>query len=106
MNHSRLLMFTVIVVLFVADNAKAQDSTSLMEAFEKEGTENQISVERRNFNEAVQSYNVLVKRFPSMIIARLSNFKPKPYFQAQAGAETAPKVNFDFGKPAETPAKP
>lgn len=71
-----------------------------------EGTENRISVERHNFNEAVQSYNVAAQRFPGVIFARLFGFKPKPYFQAQAGAETAPKVNFDFNKPATTPAKP
>ena len=71
-----------------------------------EGTENRISVERSNFNEAVQSYNTVAQRFPGVIFARLFGYKPKPYFQAQAGAETTPKVNFDFGKPAATPAKP
>jgi len=71
-----------------------------------EGTENRIAVERRNFNEAVQSYNVVAKRFPGVIFARMFGYMPKPYFQAQAGAETAPKVDFNFGKPAETPAKP
>jgi hypothetical protein len=42
MKPNRLLVFTVFLILFLADNAKAQDSTSLMKAFEKEGTENQI----------------------------------------------------------------
>jgi LemA protein len=66
-----------------------------------EGTENRIAVERRNFNVAVEAYNTTVKRFPGLLFA--SRFPPKPYFQAQAGAETAPKVNFDFGKqPAAT----
>ena len=71
-----------------------------------EGTENRISVERRNFNEAVQSYNTVAQRFPGVIFARIFGYKPKPYFQAQAGSENAPKVNFDFGKPASAPAKP
>ena len=72
-----------------------------------EGTENRIAVERRNFNEAVQSYNVVTKRFPGVIFARMFGYQPKPYFQAQAGAETAPKVNFDFNsKPGGTSATP
>ncbi len=64
-----------------------------------EGTENRISVERKSFNDAVQEYNVGVQRFPGVIFARLFGYMPKPYFQAQAGAEQAPKVEFDFGKP-------
>ena len=71
-----------------------------------EGSENRIAVERRNFNEAVQNYNTVAQRFPGVIFARLFGYKPKPYFQAQAGTENAPKVNFDFGKPAAAPAKP
>ncbi len=71
-----------------------------------EGTENRITVERQKFNETVQDYNVAVKRFPGVIFARIFGFNAKPYFAAQAGAENAPKVNFDFGKPATTPSKP
>jgi LemA protein len=63
-----------------------------------EGTENRITVERQRFNEVVQKYNVATKQFPSMIMARLFAFNSKPYFAAQAGAETPPKVQFDFGK--------
>ena len=59
-----------------------------------EGTENRISVERRNFNQAAQDYNTRVKRFPAALFAGMMGFEPKPYFQAQAGAETAPKVDF------------
>jgi len=65
-----------------------------------EGTENRIAVERRNFNEAVQRYNTAVKSFPNVLYAGAMGFQPKPFFQATAGAETAPKVQFDFGKPA------
>jgi len=65
------------------------------------GSENRISVERRNFNEVVQSYNTAVRRFPGMLIARLLNFTPKPYFKSVPGAENAPKVEFNFdGKKA------
>ncbi len=69
-----------------------------------EGTENRISVERGRFNQAVQSYNTAVKSFPTILYAGIFGFHPKPYFTAQPGAETAPKVQFDFGKPAPAPA--
>lgn len=63
-----------------------------------EGTENRISVERKNFNEVVQVYNTRLRRFPTNLIAGMFGFEKKPYFSAQPGAETAPEVNFDFGK--------
>jgi len=59
-----------------------------------EGTENRIAVERRDFNLAAQDYNTRIKRFPAALFARMMGFQPKAYFQAQAGAETAPKVDF------------
>lgn len=62
-----------------------------------EGTENRISVERNKFNEVVQRYNTRVQRFPGAIIAGMFHFQPRPYFKATAGAETAPKVEFNFG---------
>ena len=68
-----------------------------------EGTENRISVERRNFNEAVQAYNTAIKSFPAVFYAGIMGFKERPYFQAAPGSENAPKVQFDFGKPAATP---
>jgi LemA protein len=65
-----------------------------------EGTENRISVERRDFNLAVQKYNTAVKSFPEVFYAGALGFSAKPYFAAAAGAETPPKVEFDFNKPA------
>src|SRR5204863_2560400 len=62
-----------------------------------EGTENRIAVERRDFNTAVQSYNTAVKSFPTVLFAGMFGFPPKPYFTATPGAETPPKVSFDFG---------
>ncbi len=59
-----------------------------------EGTENRISVERKRFNETVQEYNTKIKRMPTSIVASLGGFKEKAYFQAQQGAENAPKVKF------------
>ncbi len=69
-----------------------------------EGTENRISVERGRFNETVQSYNTAIKSFPAAFYAGMFGFKGKPYFTATAGAETPPKVQFDFGKPTPAPA--
>lgn len=63
-----------------------------------EGTENRIAVERRRFNEVAQGYNTAVRRFPESLVASLSGFAARPYFQADAGASQAPKV--DFSKPA------
>lgn len=62
-----------------------------------EGTENRIAVERRNFNAAVMAYDVGIRRFPAVLLAGAFGFAPRPYFTAQTGAETAPKVQFDFG---------
>jgi len=59
-----------------------------------EGTENRISVERRNFNLQVQEYNTAILRFPGTIIAGITGFRTKDYFKATTGAETAPKVEF------------
>lgn len=59
-----------------------------------EGTENRIAVERRKFNESVRSYNADIRQFPKNIIAGMFGFTPKPYFEANEGAEQAPKVEF------------
>jgi LemA protein len=69
-----------------------------------EGTENRISVERGNFNEAVQTYNTTVRRFPTNLFAGMLGFQPRPFFNAQPGAEKAPTVNFNFGNATATPA--
>jgi len=61
-----------------------------------EGTENRIAQERRVFNETAQAFNTKRMKFPTVLIAGLfgERFKEKPFFKAQAGAETAPKVKF------------
>ncbi len=73
-----------------------------------EGTENRISVERMRYNERAQEYNTARLRFPATIYARLLGFGEKAYFRAQAGAEQAPPVQFNFGSPAPgaTPSVP
>src|SRR5579862_2048229 len=69
-----------------------------------EGTENRIAVARRDFNEAAQGYNTAIKSFPAVLYAGAFGFHPKPYFNAQPGAETPPKVQFDFNGGAANPA--
>lgn len=59
-----------------------------------EGTENRISTERQRFNEAVQSYNTSVKRFPNNLFAGIFGFDQKAYFEADEGAREVPEVNF------------
>jgi len=61
-----------------------------------EGTENRISVERRRYNELAQAFNTKRNTFPTVMIAGIfgSRFNDKAYFQAAAGAEKAPQVNF------------
>ena len=64
---------------------------------ELSGTENRISVERMRYNERVQEYNTLRRRFPSNVTASIFGFKEHPLFNAPTAAEQVPKVN--FGKP-------
>ncbi len=59
-----------------------------------EGTENRISVERRRFNEAAKEYNQYTRNFPQNIVAMIFGFDKKPYFEAKAEAQDAPKVEF------------
>ena len=69
-----------------------------------EGTENRVATARYGFNQAVQTYNSTVQSFPTNIVAGFSHFQTKPYFQASAGSENAPKVNFNFNTPATNAA--
>lgn len=72
---------------------KANQQFSELQA-QLEGTENRIATERMKFNEAAKAYNTLIRKFPDNIIASIFGFEKKGYFEAQAGAETAPKVEF------------
>ena len=59
-----------------------------------EGTENRITVERMRFNEAARDYNTARRRFPTVVIAGMMGFDDKPYFEAEAGADQPPPVEF------------
>lgn len=93
----------LLVVVERYPDLKANQNFLSLQA-QLEGTENRISVERNNFNTAVQDLNVAVRRFPTNMIAGMFGFSVKPFFNAQAGAEKAPNVNFNFGSPAPAPA--
>ena len=57
-----------------------------------EGCENRINVSRKDFNEAVQSYNTTIRVFPNSMIASIFGHKPMGYFQASEGADEAPST--------------
>src|SRR6266702_4807076 len=89
----------LLVVVERYPELKANQSFLGLQA-QLEGTENRISVERGNFNTAVQSYNTTVRSFPTNFIAGMFGFALRPFFAAQPGAERVPAVNFNFGTPA------
>jgi LemA protein len=59
-----------------------------------EGTENRISIARKDFNDAVQEYNSKIRSFPANLTAKMFGFAEKGYFAAEEGADKAPKVQF------------
>jgi LemA protein len=59
-----------------------------------EGTENRITTERQKFNQVTQEYNAKIRSFPSNLTASMFGFSQKGYFQAEAGSDKAPKVEF------------
>lgn len=60
-----------------------------------EGTENRITVARDRFNEETKQFNKLIVTFPNNLIANFGGFSKKPYFEADAEAQKAPKISFD-----------
>lgn len=72
---------------------KANENFKELQA-QLEGTENRISVARRDFNEASRKYNTTLRSFPKNIIAGIFGFEKKAYFEAQEGSEAAPSVQF------------
>lgn len=60
-----------------------------------EGTENRIKESRKDYNSAVKSYNSSTKKFPGNIVASWFDFEPREFFEAAAGSEKAPELNFE-----------
>jgi LemA protein len=61
-----------------------------------EGAENRIAVERKRYNETVKEFNTTIRQFPTNLVAGFAGATPKALFSADAGASTAPKVQFDI----------
>ena len=72
---------------------KANENFKELQA-QLEGTENRISVARRDYNEAARKYNTTLRSFPKNILASIFGFEKKAYFEAQEGSEQAPAVQF------------
>lgn len=83
-------------LLLVVENYPELKSNTNFLALQDElaGTENRIAVERRRYNDVVRSYNTTLRRFPTNLVAGLFGFEQAEYFEAAAGAEEAPKVQF------------
>jgi LemA protein len=64
---------------------------------ELSGTENRLATERMRYNERIQEYNTLRRRFPSNVTAKIFGFGEYPYYEAPAEAKAAPKVDFRQG---------
>lgn len=83
----------LMVVVEKYPELKANENFLQLQA-QLEGTENRIAVERKKFNESAQGYNTYIQKFPENILAGMFQFLPRPYFEAEATAKTAPKVKF------------
>ena len=83
-------------LLAIAENypdLKANENFRDLQA-QLEGTENRIAIARQLFNESARAYNTKIRRFPNNIVAGICGFEKKPYFEAEEGANKAPKVEF------------
>ncbi len=85
-------------LMAVAENYPDLKTTAAFRDFQTqiEGTENRINVARQDYNKAIEDYNLRVKRFPSVILARLFGYTDKPYYKADEGTEKAPNIDFNI----------
>lgn len=95
-NAANALEGSLARLLVITENYPTlQSSKSFQDLMvELEGTENRVSVERKRFNDVVQTYNNKVQVFPGNMFAKLFGFGPRPYFQSVSGANQAPTVEF------------
>src|SRR5277367_5203759 len=94
-------------LLLVVENYPQLKSNENFQRLQDElaGTENRIAVERKRYNDTVQDYNTYISLFPNSLVASFAGFtRNDAYFTTEEGARQAPKVNFDYNKPATTPA--
>jgi LemA protein len=94
----------MVVVERYPDLKSNQNFLSLQSQLE--GTENRISIARRDYNSAAQAYNLTLRTFPSIVWAKTiyGNEKPMEYFKATTGAEQPPRVDFSAINPGTKPA--
>lgn len=85
-------------LMAVAESYPDLKTTKAFENFQTDigGTENRINVARRDYNAAVNSYNLDVRTFPNNLFAGFFGFKEKPYYKADAGTEKAPEIEFNI----------
>lgn len=83
----------LMVVMEQYPQLRSQENFSVLMS-QLEGQENRIRIERNRYNDAVREYNARIRSFPASSIASMGGFTQYPYFEAAAGAENAPKVNF------------
>ncbi len=76
---------------------RASEQFTMLQA-ELSGTENRVATARMDFNNAVQTYNSTIKTFPNVIFSGMMGFHEKGYFEAEQGAEKAPKIGKDAFK--------
>lgn len=92
-NQMESALARLLVIVERYPDLKANEQFNRM-MDELAGTENRINVARMRYNEAVKQYNRIIRTFPTVLLAGALGFDQRPYFQAQEGAETAPRVNF------------
>ncbi len=92
-NNLESTLSRLLVIVEQYPNIKS-DATVARLMDELAGTENRISVERKRYNDSVQDYNTSLKKFPTVLVAGMMGFDEKKYFEAQSGADQAPKVEF------------
>ena len=100
-NLTSALSRLMVVIEKYPDLKSQANFTVLMSQLE--GQENRIRLERNRYNDLVKDFNARVRSFPASTIAGMSGFTAHPYFEAAAGAENAPKVNFSNPDGTSTP---
>jgi len=85
-------------LMAVAENYPNLKTTDAFRDFQAqiEGTENRINVARQDYNKAIEDYNLRVKKFPGVILARLFGYNEKPFYKADEGSEKAPKIEYNI----------
>jgi len=90
-------------LLSLTENYPQLKSSESFQKFQDslEGTENRIATARKDYNDAVQDYNTTRAQFPTVISAKLYGFKEEPYFKADEGAKTVPKIDANTVRPKQ-----